>query len=518
MNPACVSSHRGESFTGRLPSALVRRARYAWLRLSGRWNRAPAEAALGWLLRPGDARQPSRRRGQANPTAVAACVETLLACGCPAEAAARARQLIPLATDGNAASPPALEAVSPAWLARALAAVGDRVPKAEVTLERACGHLVDQVRRDRRSAATRADSAEDAADIDLSILDVAAALGTVARRLAREDWARIVREWLTRRQATLQAIRPGLPLGRQIGTARAWMDLDRPAIAAHWMEPAAAAQRHDGSLRHEPGTVGTATVALAATVWYRLGQRRPADRALAYLEACQTRDGGFPARIGRGAAIRDRSAGVWTAKHYLDAALLQVQSAFDAAGGDLPQSIDSADGRVEAVRRWMASLAPDARVADVGCGPGRFLRHLAAEFPQARLTGIDVAARMRRYLPAGVAFVEGSLLRCPVGDGTFDGALAVESLEHALFPQRAVAELCRIVRPGGRVLIIDKRRCRQPLSEYQPWERWFTPRELDDWLARDCHWVTVRPIAHGEGHSEDHGGEGLFLAASGVRR
>ena len=117
-------------------------------------------------------------------------------------------------------------------------------------------------------------------------------------------------------------------------------------------------------------------------------------------------------------------------------------------------------------------------------------------------------------LPPAVTACRGNLLRIPLPDGSFDGAFAVESLEHALLPQRAVSELCRIVRPGGRVLVIDKRRARQPLSHHDPWERWFAPEELAGWLGRWCDDVVVRPVSHGEGRS----GRDLFLAAVGTKR
>jgi len=237
--------------------------------------------------------------------------------------------------------------------------------------------------------------------------------------------------------------------------------------------------------------------------------RARADRAMAYLVRQQRRDGGF-GRVPQAEAF-------WTAKYFLDAALMQVRSAFDAERGtqsELPRRIDPADGRMEAVRRWFASLPTVARVADVGCGKGRFLWQLGREFPDARLTGIDVSPAMLAQLPEGVAAIEGGLLRIPAADGAFDGAFAVESLEHSLLPERAVTELCRIVRPGGRVLIIDKHAARQPLSDHEPWERWFMPEELTGWLARDCDEVSIEPVAHTEGR----GGVGLFLCAVGKRR
>jgi ubiquinone/menaquinone biosynthesis C-methylase UbiE len=106
------------------------------------------------------------------------------------------------------------------------------------------------------------------------------------------------------------------------------------------------------------------------------------------------------------------------------------------------------------------------------------------------------------------------LLRLPAADGEFDGAFAVESLEHSLLPQHAVRELCRVVRPGGRVLIIDKQRSKQPLSEHQPWEQWFAPNDIAAWLAEACDDVSVAEIPHGR-HVRP---TGLFLCWQGRRR
>jgi SAM-dependent methyltransferase len=268
----------------------------------------------------------------------------------------------------------------------------------------------------------------------------------------------------------------------------------------------------DESLKSD--SIETAAVARQAVAWYRSGRRAEADRAMRRLERVQFRDGGFPARAGWFVPRFARRADAWTAKHYLDAALLRVRAAFEARWQDFPESIDAEDGRVQAVKQWFSTLPPGASVADVGCGRGRFLRHLAVWFPQSRLTGIDLSPAMLARLPPGVNTVEGSILRIPLPDAALDGALAVESLEHALLPERAMAELCRVVRPGGRVLVIDKDRRKQPLSEYDPWERWFAPEELAAWMERWCEDVVVRHVPHAEGRP----GSDLFLAASGVRR
>ncbi len=300
------------------------------------------------------------------------------------------------------------------------------------------------------------------------------------------------------------------------------VDMGRMDAAAQLMERIHDRQRRDGSifeLPHGPGMppkhalTWSSTIAGAAALWYRLGDRERADRAMRYLERRQRRDGSLPHRPRRRIpAWRGRDA--WAVKHYLDAAPLRVRAAFEAGWEELPDCIDPADGRMQVVRRWFQTLPPGARVADVGCGKGRFLKHLVEWFPAVRLTGIDIVPAMLARLPNRIEAREGDMLRIPATDGEFDGAFAVESLEHSLVPRRAIAELCRIARPGGRILVIDKHRAKQPLSEHDPWERWLLPEELAGWLARYCDNVTIEPVSHSEGRAATD----LFLAAEGTRR
>jgi malonyl-CoA O-methyltransferase len=178
----------------------------------------------------------------------------------------------------------------------------------------------------------------------------------------------------------------------------------------------------------------------------------------------------------------------------------------------LPVTIDPFDGRLQAARRWLAGLAPIAKVADVGCGPGRFVRQLALEFPGVRFVGVDPSRRWLSRLPDEIEPRLGSLLAIPAADGEFDGVLAVESLEHALLPEHAVSEICRVVRRGGSVLVIDKHRARQPLSRHEPWEQWCEPREVVQWLSLACDDVYCEPVSHGRRPPA----RPLFLAWSGT--
>ena len=95
-----------------------------------------------------------------------------------------------------------------------------------------------------------------------------------------------------------------------------------------------------------------------------------------------------------------------------------------------------------------------ARVLDVACGTGSLSRRLTEA--GASVTGIDLAPPMvavARELSSGIAFVEGSADELPFPDDSFDVVTCQQGLQ--FFPDRpaAVAEMRRVLRDGGRVVI-----------------------------------------------------------------
>ncbi len=70
------------------------------------------------------------------------------------------------------------------------------------------------------------------------------------------------------------------------------------------------------------------------------------------------------------------------------------------------------------------------------------------------------------------------MLDLPFKTAAFDAAYATESLEHAVDIDRAVAEMCRVVKPGGRIVIIDKNAEHWGRFETPEWEKWFKRDEL----------------------------------------
>ena len=122
---------------------------------------------------------------------------------------------------------------------------------------------------------------------------------------------------------------------------------------------------------------------------------------------------------------------------------------------------------VGAVAEWkersFALLEPRPGVVllDVGCGTGDDARALAGRVaPGGRVIGIDASAAMigeaRRRDPAGVAdFRVGDAARLDLPDDAVDGARAERTLQHLENPEAALAEMVRVVRPGGRVVLAE---------------------------------------------------------------
>ena len=194
----------------------------------------------------------------------------------------------------------------------------------------------------------------------------------------------------------------------------------------------------------------------------------------------------------------------------LDAQLRrQIRTSFDAASASeehFPSTIDPRIQHVRVILKHFGDLT-DKKVLDAGCGKGRFARVLLAQNPGAQVTGLDISEAMLRGVPPGVGKVAGALTELPFAASAFDCVYATESLEHAVDTARAVAELCRVLKPGGRVVIIDKNAEHWGKLETPAWERWFDRRELEGLLAKHCRSVRSDYISYWEDVAPD----GMFL-------
>jgi ubiquinone/menaquinone biosynthesis C-methylase UbiE len=190
--------------------------------------------------------------------------------------------------------------------------------------------------------------------------------------------------------------------------------------------------------------------------------------------------------------------------------LSDIRAYFNRAAVDEEHYPSTIDPRIYHVKLVLDHLGDVSgkRVADVGCGKGRFARIVKERYPLASVIALDLAEAMLVHVPPGIARVAATMTALPLKSESVDAAYATESLEHAVDIPAAVAELARIVKPGGRIAIIDKNARAWGRLETPQWEKWFDEKELCGLLKRHCRKVSSQPISYWEDVAPD----GLFLA------
>lgn len=137
---------------------------------------------------------------------------------------------------------------------------------------------------------------------------------------------------------------------------------------------------------------------------------------------------------------------------------------FDAAASRKVEAIyrtpDVVATRIEVLRALQ--LQPGERVLDLGSGPGFLARDLAATVGAGgRVVGVDISeamltmARARCAEEAWVEFRDADVTELPFDDATFDCAVSTQVYEYVPDVARALGELARVLRPGGRAVILD---------------------------------------------------------------
>ena len=142
-------------------------------------------------------------------------------------------------------------------------------------------------------------------------------------------------------------------------------------------------------------------------------------------------------------------------------------------------------------------LTPDAKVLDVGCGPGTITAGLADRVPRGHVTGVDAAqavidqARELAGDRANLDFTTGDVYALDYPDDAFDIVFAHQILQHLSDPVRALREMGRVTRPGGLVAARD--------GDFGGMT-WYPERPImDEWLT------LYKRVARGNGGEPDGG-------------
>jgi ubiquinone/menaquinone biosynthesis C-methylase UbiE len=105
-------------------------------------------------------------------------------------------------------------------------------------------------------------------------------------------------------------------------------------------------------------------------------------------------------------------------------------------------------------------LEGDERVLDVPIGTGELASRLLEKWPQLRITGVDLSPQMLKQAAAKqslstVELHEACVTKLPFPDNEFDCVFCVNSFHYFSKPQSALGELRRVLRDGGRLVLVD---------------------------------------------------------------
>ena len=169
----------------------------------------------------------------------------------------------------------------------------------------------------------------------------------------------------------------------------------------------------------------------------------------------------------------------------------RMRSFFDSVAGRLGK--DYVPGKSwKSMAEALLRLMPPMVIADLGAGEGAFALLLAQR--AKRVIAVDTSAKMievgrDQALRHGIENVEfrlGDMEELPIDSESVDIVFFSQSLHHALHPERAVTEAARILKPGGRIVILDlvKHRFEEARELYADEWLGFSEPELEAMLEK----------------------------------
>jgi malonyl-CoA O-methyltransferase len=406
-----------------------------------------------------------------------------------------------------------------AQVIRGFLAIVDDIPEFEVNLRHACDYV-------ERNIAANGEVIHESYDTwkfpdgtmlsEYGNLYVLPPMLQAGKKLSEPKYIAAARRGMDyfRQKSDLVEFKPNMSmLSHYLGyIMEALVDLGEVELAKKGLKSASEIQKQNGAIPAFPGVNWVCSTGMAqlAIAWYKLGNKEPADKAMAYLENLQNPSGGFYGSYGRGAKYFPKQEISWATKFFLDAYIFKIKLDFNNDANLYSESIEAADGRAEELISFFGDL-DQKKVLDVGCGKCRYTKFLMKRFPTAKYYGIDVSEEMLRSCPKEAEISIGSMLAIKYPDSFFDCVFSIEALEHAVNVEAAIKEMIRVLKTNGKIIIIDKNISKFGALVTKSWEQWFNPDQMASILEKNGVEAQYKQISYEQYKTPD----GLFLAWEG---
>lgn len=134
-------------------------------------------------------------------------------------------------------------------------------------------------------------------------------------------------------------------------------------------------------------------------------------------------------------------------------------------------------------------LGPQTKLLELGCGQGHALRYLTEKnvLPQENIFAIDQSKTAVDFVKGKLPHTHlsvGDIYKLEFGDNLFDACLLMETIEHLEEPVPALAEICRVIKPGGLLYVSFPNFLHLP---------WLAVRILAEKLNRP-NWIVLQPV------------------------